>query len=105
MSRRRAPMRFGDLIESAVGRPAIIQQLKARHAMRLWGQCVGETLAVKCSPSSFKNGTLVITTKSSAWAQELQFHKETIRQRFNQLVGEDLVKDIRVQVGPVRDEF
>lgn len=97
-------MRLGELIERAVGRPAIVSQLKARRAMKLWAHCVGEGLADKCRPSSFVGGRLTVVAKSSAWAQELQFHKETIRQRFNDLVGEDLVDDIRIQVGSIDGE-
>jgi predicted nucleic acid-binding Zn ribbon protein len=104
MKRRAGPMRLGELIERAVGRPAIIKQLKAQRAMRLWPQCVGEGLAQKCRPTSFVGGRLTVLARSSAWAQELQFHKETIRQRFNELVGEDLVNDIRIQVGSFDDE-
>lgn len=104
MRRRRGPRRLGDLLESAVGRPAIIKQLKARRAMRLWAECVGALLAEKCRPSSYGNGRLIVTAKSSAWAQELQFHKETIRQRFNELVGEELVSDVRIQVGSIEGE-
>lgn len=97
-------MRLAELIERAVGRPAIIKQLKAQRAMRHWPLCVGEGLADKCRPSSFVGGRLTVMAKSSAWAQELQFHKETIRQRFNKLVGEDLVSDIRIQVGSIEGE-
>jgi len=102
--RRRGPKRLSDLIEGAVGRPAIAQQVKALRAMRLWSRCVGEGLADKCRPSSFRGGRLIVTAKSSAWAQELQFHKETIRQKFNKVVGEELVSDIRIQVGSIEEE-
>jgi len=104
MKRRHSPRRLADLIEGAVGRPAIIKQLKARRAMRLWAECVGAVLAEKCRPSSFSDGRLIVTAKSSAWAQELQFHKATIRQRFNELVGEELVSDVRIQVGSIEGE-
>lgn len=104
MSRRRRLMQVSELLEGAVGRPAIIKRLKAQRAMRLWEQCVGAVLAEKCRPSSFTDGRLTVKAKSSAWAQELQFHKETIRRRFNELAGEELVNEVRVHVGSIEVE-
>jgi len=56
---------------------------------------------MRSKPESLNNGKLVVAVASSAWAQELSFHKELIISRLNKhLNGADLVREVIFCVKP-----
>lgn len=50
------------------------------------------------SPSIFKKGNLIIGCSSLAEASHFKLQKEKIRQKINQLLNKDLVKEIQFRV-------
>ena len=70
---------------------------KRLHVYRLWTfweREVGEAIAARAQPASYRAGVLAVRVSSAAWMQELQFMKEEIRERLNARLGADLVRDI-----------
>jgi predicted nucleic acid-binding Zn ribbon protein len=68
-----------------------------------WEREVGEAIATRAQPASFRAGVLAVRVSSAAWMQELQFMKEEIRERLNARLGEDLVRDIYFVSGPATE--
>jgi hypothetical protein len=67
----------------------------------IWSELVGETLARRAQPSSYRNGVLFVTVGAHSWMQELQFMKETLRRRLNARLGRELIRDIDFVSGVV----
>ena len=64
-----------------------------------WKDIVGEDIAKRSKPDSLRNGTLVVSVSSSAWAQELSFYKGVILQRLKKFIGDsEVVEDVRFRV-------
>jgi predicted nucleic acid-binding Zn ribbon protein len=65
----------------------------------IWGQAVGEAIAVNARPHAFKGGLLMVNVAGSVWAQQLQFQKNNLIRKINSALGKDLVADIRFRTG------
>jgi hypothetical protein len=62
---------------------------------------VGETVAQQAQPTFVRGGTLFVKCSSSTWMQQLQFMKGTICKELNRLLGKEVVKEIRFQIGTI----
>ncbi|MGE0784473.1 MAG: DciA family protein [Sandaracinaceae bacterium] len=63
-----------------------------------WDGAVSERVAKHARPVRLFKGTLVVHTRSSAWAQELSFHEEDLLRSIRARVPD--VQRIRIRVGP-----
>lgn len=85
-----------DLLSESFGRPEVLRAARAQIVLRRWPEVVGETMATKVIPDSYKEGIVWVFSESGAWAQELVLHKEVILQRLNEMAGEaKLFRDLR----------
>jgi hypothetical protein len=66
---------------------------------RRWPSVVGERLAQECSPARLEAGVLVIRVTSAAWAAQLRFLTNEVRQRVNDVLGDGGVREVRVVLG------
>jgi hypothetical protein len=80
------------------------QRLKAFETWTFWNDIVGETLARRAQPTGYRNGVLFVTVKAHAWLQELQFMKDTLRDRLNARLGEPMIRDIYFVSGSLEFE-
>ncbi len=62
-----------------------------RRLAFMWPEVVGEEVAANAQPVQLREGRLVVSTSSSAWAQSLQFMGEAIVDRLNACLGEEAV--------------
>ena len=58
----------------------------------VWADVVGAEVAGNAKPVQLRDGRLVVTTSSSAWAQTLQLMSEMVIARLNERLGEAAVK-------------
>jgi hypothetical protein len=103
--------RLGDLIVGACGPPpsplaaadAACDQAggrgggtrdPARLLGLLWTEMVGDEVAANARPVQLRQGRLVVTTSSSAWAQSLQLMSSAIVARVNDRLGEPTVDTV-----------
>jgi len=66
---------------------------------RYWDETVGETIAQNARPSAFKGRLLYVEVTSSPWIHQLQFLKKDIIGRLNQVVGKQVINDIKFKIG------
>jgi len=62
---------------------------------------VGAAIARRAQPTQLRNGVLFVATATHSWMQELQFMKETIREKLNVRLGAEVVRDIFFVSGTV----
>lgn len=65
-----------------------------------WVDIVGPDVAQHAEPSSLRSGLLRVRTDSPVWATEISYLGEEIRRRANELLGRELVAEVRVWTGP-----
>lgn len=100
MSRRRSddPRPVGDSL-AAVARdlglpdPKVLGALHAR-----WQDLVGEQLAKHARPLSLLQGVLTIEVDDAAWATQIRYLSETLKERSAGLLGMQGVQSVRVVV-------
>ena len=68
--------------------------------LAVWPDIVGKEVARRARPGAFRDGILFVKVTSSTWVQELEFMKDEFIERINETMGEDLVDEIRFEVGP-----
>ncbi len=88
------PSRLADCLERVLGRIDPHQRLKVYRVWTFWEEEVGKTVASRAQPTGYRGGVLSVRVSGHAWMQELQFLKETIRERLNGRLGEELIRDI-----------
>lgn len=77
------------------------ERLHAFEVWNFWNDAVGNALARRAQPSGYRNGVLFVTVAAHAWMQELQFMKETLRERLNARLGSEMIRDISFVSGSV----
>lgn len=60
----------------------------------IWDEVVGSAIAKNAQPSWIKNGRLRISVADPIWQQELNFVKETIKDKLNKKLGRTAVEKI-----------
>jgi predicted nucleic acid-binding Zn ribbon protein len=75
--------------------------MKGYAAWGVWDKAVGDTIAQQAQPAFMRGGVLFVKCSSSAWMQQLQFMKGKICEQLNRLLGKDVIKDIRFQMGMI----
>jgi Dna[CI] antecedent, DciA len=79
------------------------QRWNEYRVWEVWEAVVGEALARKACPSSIHNGTLFVMVSHPVLIQQMQFTKATLRDRLNQQLGGQVVRDIRFVIGRVSE--
>ena len=60
-----------------------------------WTEIVGATIAEQTLPCAYEKGTLFIWVKHPAWAQQLRFFQDSIRDKVNAHVGREWARYIK----------
>jgi hypothetical protein len=97
MARRKTrPDRVGNALQHVLQR---IDPERRLELFRVWSAEVGPAIASRAQPTAFRDGILSVRVSTAAWMQELQFAKEDIRQRLNQRLGTEAVRDVYFVAG------
>jgi hypothetical protein len=91
----------GRILHNVLRRIDPQRRLPAFEVWNFWNDAVGEALARRAQPSGYRNGVLFITVAAHSWMQELQFMKETLRERLNTRLGSEMIRDIEFVSGAV----
>ena len=88
-------------VKGALHRLNLNTKMRGYAVWGVWEQAVGETVAQQAQPAFVRGGVLFVRCSSSAWMQQLQFMKGTICKELNRLLGKEVIKDIRFQIGMI----
>ena len=86
-----------DVLQSMLekGNSPLAQDFK-RYRLKLdWEKVVGPTLAEKCSPVGFSNGTVYVWVVNSTWMNQLYFVRRELLKKINGYGGKHWVRDLR----------
>ena len=65
----------------------------------IWDDVVGPAIAGNAQPAWIKEGRLRVRVSDSIWRQELEFSRETIKEKLNGKLGRSAVKKIEFRLG------
>jgi len=81
----------------AGGNPVIDPLIPA--VIEAWSRVVPESLRPGICLEGIREGTLYLLVSNPVVGQQLQFLKESIREKMNTILGESVVKNIRIKSG------
>jgi len=99
-SEESAPERLRDLIAGIGPRLGLSGALQTGVIWRRWDDIVGPGIAGHAEPTSLRDGVLRIRVASPAWATEIGYLADEIKERANEIAGSPLVGEVRVWSGP-----
>jgi len=88
-------------VQGALRRLNLDARMKGYAAWGVWEKAMGETIAQQAQPAFMRGGVLFVKCSSSAWMQQLQFMKGKMCEQLNRLLGKEVIKDIRFQMGMI----
>ena len=72
---------------------------------KVWNEVVGDPIARHARPAWIKDSRLRVNVTGPIWLQELEFERETIRERLNKRLGRKAVEKIEFRLGTSQDSF
>jgi len=88
-------------VKGALHRLNLDARMREYAVWGVWDKAVGDAIANQAQPAFVRGGILFVKCSSSAWMQQLHFMKDKIRDELNRLLGKEMVKEIRFQIGAV----
>ena len=76
-------------------------RLSEYRIFRQWEEAVGDVLARHAHPVAMHGKKLTLMVDSPAWMQQLSLLKPEIKEKVNNILGNDVVKDIKLILGEV----
>lgn len=99
------PTKLREILERSLQRLDLSGKITEYGVWPIWNETVGPTIARNAQPERIRQGTLFVKVTSSTWMQQLQYMKEMIREKLNQRLEREVVKNIFFVLGnPVTDE-
>ena len=86
-----------EAIQQFLERSRIKGDIQAMRIQDIWEQLMGKTIAGYTEKIQIFGDRLIITTHVAPLRQELIYQKEKIKQRVNEALGEQVVKEVIVQ--------
>jgi len=88
---------LGDALDELVETLGIKKKLREQDVFAFWDKAVGERIAGVAKPTRILKGTLFVSVKTGAWRNELSMRKQEIVGRLNEILDDEIVKDIKFQ--------
>lgn len=88
-------------VKGALHRLNLDARMQEYAVWGVWDKAVGDAIANQAQPAFVRGGVLFVKCSSSAWMQQLHFMQGKIRDELNRLLGKEVVKEIRFQIGAV----
>ena len=88
------PVLLGNLLDAVVADLGLSHKLAECRAKLAWEEAVGPSLAHQARPLRVRNGRLEVGVASAVWRNQLIFMQREIVVRINDLVGEEVIKEL-----------
>lgn len=98
---RRKPEQLGDILHKILKKMDIPHKRTDRHLVELWRRAVGDQIAERTLPENVKRGSLHVLVSSPAWLHQLQFLKEEILLKLNELSGKEDFRRLHFSIGEI----
>lgn len=99
--RMRFPRQLSSIIQENLTEMGLSERLRESEIWRIWPDVVGDALACRATPLRIINGTLTVAVSSAPWMQELRFMTAIMKEKLNNRLGAEVVRDIVLKSGRV----
>ena len=99
--RMRYPKPLSDLFREGLAGLGLGARLAEIEIWRLWPEVVGQAIASRSQPLRIINGTLTVAVSSGPWMQELSYLKAMMKEKLNDRLGGEIVREIILKSGRV----
>lgn len=82
-------------LETLLISTGIEKSILQNKALIIWESVVGGSISKNASPKEIKHGTLIVSTATPVWRNELIMKKDEILKNLNRALGKQVIKDIR----------
>jgi predicted nucleic acid-binding Zn ribbon protein len=98
---RREPESIGDILKRVTKKLGIEAKLREQTLFSVWDETVGRQIARHARPKSIKRGDLVVLVENSSYLQEYSFLKRELREKLNEKLGKNTVREVMFRVGRI----
>ncbi len=82
---------YWDIVKSVADESAIDEY----KALKMWTKIVGKRVANVTTPIKIISGKMIVKVKNSVWRNELVMLKEEIIRKYENKLGNKIIKDIK----------
>ncbi len=94
MSRSNVPRPLGAVLKDLVSTPRFKTRFSSAQIVAAWTDIAGERIGKEVERAWVKDKKLFVRIKSSVWRHELHLNRTSWRQRLNEELGDERVKEI-----------
>jgi len=98
VARTKQTLRVGDLAEGVLGKADPAGKRFGARVVAAWNAVCGDVVANHTRGVAFRDGELIVSVDSPAWASELSVMADSFRSALATHLGQDLVRSIRFTV-------
>jgi hypothetical protein len=98
---RAKPEILGEILQKILKQRNIPHTSTDRHLLNTWKRAVGPQIAAQTHPDTVKRGTLFVRVSAPVWLHQLQFMKEEILGRINEIYGKEEVRGLFFTIGDI----
>lgn len=88
---------LGDALKSFLNKSRLKGSIQALQIEDVWEQLMGKTISKYTDKIQINGNVLYISTNMAPLKQELLYQKDKIKQRVNEALGENLIKDVVIK--------
>jgi predicted nucleic acid-binding Zn ribbon protein len=92
---------LGAALGDTLKRLHLDDRAREMQALLVWSEAVGPQIAAVTEADTVRDGVLHVVARTSTWASELTFHKQSILKGINQRLGKGTLRDLRFRQGPI----
>ena len=89
------PIAIKEALEKTIGELGLKKAIENSKAVDCWSEAVGEKIAQKSKAQKIIKGTLYVKAKNPIWSQQLSLMGERLKEKINDRLGTETVKQIR----------
>lgn len=90
---------LGEILHKILEKRNIPHTSTDRYLLNIWRRAVGPQIAAQTHPDKLKRGSLFVRVSAPVWLHQLQFMKEEILGRINELTGKDEITRLVLTIG------
>jgi predicted nucleic acid-binding Zn ribbon protein len=90
-------IQIGKALQLFLRKSRLQQGIRAMQIEELWEELMGKTIARYTDKIQIVQHTLFITTSVAPLKNELLYQKNRIRERVNEALGEEVIKEVVIQ--------
>lgn len=92
--RQTKPKLIRNSIQAILNDYGLLPRMKQFEALNLWAEIVGEQIAKVAKAEKIDHGSLIVRVEKPVWRNELIFLKKEIIAKINEMMKEEIVKEI-----------